>query len=57
MNKEMSVILNDPEVVERMNNMGFASTRGGTLKEVSDYIQAQHKAWGTLVKEIGLQPE
>jgi tripartite-type tricarboxylate transporter receptor subunit TctC len=56
-NKEMSVILNEPEVVERMNNMGFASTRGGTLKEVDGYIQAQHKAWGTLVKEIGLQPE
>jgi tripartite-type tricarboxylate transporter receptor subunit TctC len=56
-NKEMSVILNEPEVVERMSNMGFTSTRGGTLKEVDDYIQAQHKAWGTLVKEIGLQPE
>ena len=56
-NKEMSVILNEPEVVERMNNMGFTSTRGRTLKEVDDYIQAQHKAWGTLVKEIGLQPE
>ena len=56
-NKEMSVILNEAEVVERMNNMGFASTRGGSLNEVNDYIQAQHKAWGTLVKEIGLQPE
>ncbi|MBX9824502.1 MAG: tripartite tricarboxylate transporter substrate binding protein [Xanthobacteraceae bacterium] len=56
-NKEMSVILNDAEVVGRMNNMGFTSTRGGTLSEVNDYIQAQHKAWGTLVKEIGLQPE
>jgi tripartite-type tricarboxylate transporter receptor subunit TctC len=56
-NREMSVILNDPEVVGRMSNMGFASTRGGTIKDVSDYIQVQHKAWGTLVKEIGLQPE
>ena len=26
-NKEMGVILNEPEVIERMNNMGFASTR------------------------------
>jgi tripartite-type tricarboxylate transporter receptor subunit TctC len=56
-NKEMSVILNDAEVVGRMNGMGFASTRGGTLNEVNDHIQAQYKAWGTLVKEIGLQPE
>jgi tripartite-type tricarboxylate transporter receptor subunit TctC len=56
-NKEMSMILNDPEVVGRMSNMGFTSTRGGTLKEVNDHIQAQYKAWGTLVKEIGLQPE
>jgi len=56
-NKEMHAILNDPEVVERMGKIGFASTRGGSLKDVGDYIQSQHKAWGTLVKEIGLQPE
>lgn len=56
-NKEMSAILNEAEVIERMNNMGFTSTRGGTLKDVNDYIQVQHRAWGTLVKEIGLQPE
>jgi tripartite-type tricarboxylate transporter receptor subunit TctC len=56
-NKEMSVILNDAEVAGRMSGMGFTSTRGGTLNEVNDYIQAQYKAWGTLVKEIGLQPE
>jgi tripartite-type tricarboxylate transporter receptor subunit TctC len=56
-NREMAVILNEPVMVERLKNAGFVARGGGTLQEVRDYINAQHKAWGTLVKEIGLQPE
>jgi tripartite-type tricarboxylate transporter receptor subunit TctC len=56
-NREMAAVLNDPAVVERLKNAGFVARSGGTLQEVRGYIDAQHKAWGTLVKEIGLQPE
>ena len=35
----------------------YTTVARGTLKETSDYVQAQHAAWGTLVHEIGLQPE
>ena len=56
-NREMGMVMNDPEVVERLQNAGFRTRGGGTLKEVSDFVQGQHAAWGTLVKEIGLQPE
>lgn len=56
-NREMDGILKDPEVVEKLANMGFVSRGGGTLKEVNDYVQGQYAAWGTLVKEIGLTPE
>ena len=42
---------------DKLKTMGFVPYGGGTLKETQDYVQAQHKAWGTLVKEIGLQPE
>ena len=56
-NREMDVILKDPAVVERMSKAGFISRGGGTMQQVRDYVQAQHAAWGRLVKEIGLQPE
>lgn len=56
-NREMGVIMNDPEVIEKLQNAGFRTRGGGTLKEVNDFVQGQHVAWGTLVKEIGLTPE
>ena len=40
-----------------MTNVGFISRGGGTLQQARDYVAGQHAAWGTLVKEIGLQPE
>jgi len=56
-NREMDVVMNDAEVIEKLRNAGFRTRGGGTLKEVNDFVQGQHAAWGTLVKEIGLSPE
>ena len=56
-NREMNGIMKDPEVVGRLETAGFKTRGGGTLKEVDDFVQGQHLAWGTLVREIGLQPE
>jgi len=56
-NSELVVILKDSAVVDRMRNVGFVSRGGGTMQQTSDYVQAQHAAWGTLVREIGLKPE
>jgi tripartite-type tricarboxylate transporter receptor subunit TctC len=55
--KEMNTILQDPAVSDRLKTMSFAPYVGGTLQQTQDYIEAQHKAWATLVREIGLQPE
>jgi tripartite-type tricarboxylate transporter receptor subunit TctC len=57
MNRELDVILKDPAVVERMSKAGFVSRGGGTMQATRDYVQAQHAAWGKLVREIGLRPE
>ena len=56
-NRELDVILKDAAVVERMSKAGFVSRGGGSIQATRDYVQAQHAAWGKLVKEIGLQPE
>jgi tripartite-type tricarboxylate transporter receptor subunit TctC len=56
-NSELSVILKEPALVEKMRNIGFRSRGGGTMEETRKYVMSQYVAWGTLVKEIGLMPE
>ena len=55
--KEVNAALQDPEVSGKLKNISFVPYGGGTMKQTQDYIDGQHKAWATLVKEIGLQPE
>jgi tripartite-type tricarboxylate transporter receptor subunit TctC len=57
MHNEMNAILRDPAVSGKLKSMGFVPYGGGTLQQTQDYVDAQHKAWGTLVHEIGLKPE
>src|SRR5215218_2873018 len=52
-NREMNGIMKDAEVVGRLETAGFKTRGGGTLKEVNDFVQGQHLAWETLVREIG----
>jgi tripartite-type tricarboxylate transporter receptor subunit TctC len=54
---EVNGILQDPAISGKLKSMGFVPYGGGTLQQTQDYIDAQHKAWATLVREIGLQPE
>ena len=56
-NREVNAIMKDPAIQERLAKMNFSTPGGGTLQQARDYVNGQHKAWGTLVKEIGLQPE
>jgi hypothetical protein len=42
---------------ERLSKMNFSTPGAGSLQQARDYVSGQHTAWGTLVKEIGLQPE
>jgi tripartite-type tricarboxylate transporter receptor subunit TctC len=56
-NREMDAIMKDPVLQERLTKMNFSTPGAGTLQQTLDYVNGQHAAWGTLVKEIGLQPE
>ena len=56
-NREMAAIFKDPAVLKRMQDMGFSTDGAGTLQQARAYVDAQHKAWGTLVREIGIEPE
>jgi tripartite-type tricarboxylate transporter receptor subunit TctC len=57
MHKEVNAILQDPAVAGKLKSMNFIPYAGGTRKQSQDFVEAQHKAWGKLVHEIGLQPE
>jgi hypothetical protein len=37
--------------------MYFSFPGANTVPQARDYVLGQHAAWGTLVKEIGLEPE
>jgi tripartite-type tricarboxylate transporter receptor subunit TctC len=57
MNREMDTVLKQPDVVQRLREIGFYTTGAGTTDETRDFIRAQFEAWGHVVKEIGIQPE
>jgi tripartite-type tricarboxylate transporter receptor subunit TctC len=57
MNREVNAIMQEPSIQERLAKMNFSAPGTGTLQQARDYVNAQHAAWGTLVKEIGLEPE
>jgi tripartite-type tricarboxylate transporter receptor subunit TctC len=56
-NRALDAVLKDPEVMERMQKVGFYSDGAGTPQSTAAYIRAQYDAWGRVVKEIGLEKE
>jgi len=56
-NREVNAIMQEPAIQERLAKMNFSAPPPGTLQQARDYVNTQHAAWGTLVKEIGLEPE
>ena len=52
---QLGTRIGQPVVVE--NRPGFSTSGTGTLKDAQDYVNLQHKAWGRVVREIGVQPE
>jgi tripartite-type tricarboxylate transporter receptor subunit TctC len=57
MNRELDLVLKQPEIVQRLREIGFYTTGAGTTEETGNFIRAQFEAWGKVVKEIGIQPE
>ena len=56
-NAEMDKILKAPEMVSRLEELGFYTDGAETPEATRAFIQAQYELWGRVVREIGLQPE
>jgi tripartite-type tricarboxylate transporter receptor subunit TctC len=57
MNREMDLILKQPDIVQRLREIGFYTSGAGTTDQTGDFIRAQFAAWGHVVAEIGIEPE
>lgn len=57
MNREMDRVLADPEVAQRLYDLGLVNEGAGTPESLNDFLRAERERWARLVKEIGLQPE
>ena len=57
LNRELSKILKDPEVVSQLDALGFFTEDVNTPDAARLFEQTQYELWGRVIREIGLQPE
>jgi len=57
LNRDMDRVLTDPEVAQRLFDLGLVNEGAGTPASLAEFLRAERERWGKLVKEIGLQPE
>jgi tripartite-type tricarboxylate transporter receptor subunit TctC len=56
-NRDMDRVLTDPEVAQRLFDLGLVNEGAGTPESLNEFLRAERERWAKLVKEIGLQPE
>lgn len=54
LNAELNEIVTDPEVVERITNLGF-EVRSGTPEQFTQFVKDENERWGRIIKEEGLE--
>jgi tripartite-type tricarboxylate transporter receptor subunit TctC len=55
-NRDVNQVLADPEVAQRLRDLGVVPEPGST-EALSEFLAAERSRWTKLVKDIGLQPE
>lgn len=56
-NRDMDKVLTDPEVAQRLFDLGLVNEGAGTPDSLNEFLRAERGRWAKLVKDIGLQPE
>ena len=57
LNRDMDRVLTDPDVAQRLFDLGLVNEGAGTSASLNEFLRAERERWGKLVKDIGLQPE
>jgi len=55
-NRDVNQVLADPEVAQRLRDLGVVPEPGST-EALGEFLAAERTRWTKLVKDIGLQPE
>ena len=56
-NREMDVIMRDPDLVRRLHELGFYTDGAGSISSVTEFVNRQRQEWAVIVREIGLLAE
>lgn len=57
LNRELQVVLVDPEVQQKLSTLGFQVWPSKTPEEFAGYVQDQLKHWGTLIRQAGIKAQ
>jgi len=57
LNKEIGVVMADPELLAKLRTLGLSSSGAGTPQSTGAFIQSEQRRWATLVKELNIQPQ
>jgi len=56
-NRDVEKVLADPEVAQRLYDLGLVNEGAGTPESLAEFLRAERGRWAKLVRDIGLQPE
>jgi len=56
-NRDVDKVLADPEVAQRLFDLGLVNEGAGTPESLAEFLRAERERWAKLVKDIRLQPE
>jgi len=56
-NRDMDRVLANPDVAQRLYDLGLVNEGAGTPEALGEFLRAERTRWAKLVKEIDLQPE
>ena len=56
-NAELDRALKDPDILQRLQEVGFYTDGAETSKALNDFLRAERERWSKVVREIGIQPE
>ena len=57
MNRELNNVLQDPEVVQKLDEIGVSPGGAETPEAFGRFMRAEDDRWEKIVREIGLEPE
>lgn len=56
-NRDVDRVLKDPEVVNRVREMGQVTEGAGTMETTAKFLSAERARWMKTVRDVGIKPE